>query len=97
MKRNRITAMAMIFAVILIMAASYAFVGLHAEHSCDREHCQVCEQIDLCLSRIQMPAALFWMLLSVVSGLHICRSVSVLSRLDMLIQSPVSLKVKLSD
>ena len=97
MKQNRVLALALAFALVLVMAASFAFVSLHADHVCDRDHCQICEQIAVCLSHIQIPAAVSLLITLVMTVFHACGGTSAIRGFRPAAGSLVAWKVKLSD
>lgn len=95
--KKRIVVVLLIAAVCFAMLFSLCFIAAAAHHDCTGEDCAVCMQISFCESVLrtlsQSAAAIF------AAGAVVCLivSVSFAAKKGLSVDSPVSLRVKLSD
>ncbi len=96
-KRNRIIALVLAAIVFLTVAFSLCVIAVEAGHDCHGEDCPVCELIAVCENNIR-GMSLILVFVSLMVALALLRP---LPRVDRVFlcgsQTPVSLKVKLTN
>ncbi len=95
--KNRGLALVLIAALLLVMVFSALFIAENAGHDCAQENCPICQQMEACenaLNSIALAAAVAAIVLLLPLRGGEVLSVGPESRAA---QTPVSLKVKLSN
>ena len=97
MKKRRMIAAIMCFALLLVMASSAAYIVIEANHNCTGDGCPICHKIQICQqvlntvgTALVKVAVSFGALFLLVAPVHtLFRAAKVVTL--------ISLKVKLSD
>lgn len=96
-KRNRIIALLLAVIVLFIMAFSLVIVAAEANHECCGENCPICEIIAICENNIK-GLSLILVFVSLMVALALMRTFLRDTRAFLCqSQTPVSLKVKLTN
>lgn len=96
MAKNKAISIAVSLLLILTLALSVAYVVREVHHDCTGEHCPVCHQIRICEQMWNGAVALGRSGASLVALILIDFIFRCLRSSDTRVQTPVTLKVKLS-
>ncbi len=96
-KRNRIIALLLAVIVLFVMAFSLAVVAAEADHECCGEDCPICEIIAICENNIK-GLSLILVFVSLMVALALLGAfIRETRKFRYQSQTPVSLKVKLTN
>ncbi|MBK6087878.1 hypothetical protein [Ruminococcus difficilis] len=96
-KRNRLIALLLAAVVLFVMAFSLFVVAAEAGHDCLGEDCPICELIAVCENNVR-GLSLILVFISLIVALALMRTFITYSRPFVFdTQTPVSLKVKLTN
>ncbi len=97
LRKNTAIAIAIIFAIVLVVTFSAFYVGQNVDHQCSQDNCTICEQIRICENAVHM---LVFLVLAITASTvadtcykDVCNAKSWIYTHS----TPVSLKVKLSN
>ena len=97
MKKRRIVAAVMCFALLLVMVSSAAYIVIEANHNCVGDGCPICHEIQICQQILNtVGTALVSVAASLCATFLLTTPVRTLFRAAEAI-TLISLKVKLSD
>ncbi len=82
---------------VLVVLSSSAFILSHADHDCSGEDCPICEQLYACTQNLKNLAAALAAAAAVITLVVFLRTVLRYAQADCIQNTPVHLKVKLSN
>ncbi len=96
-RKTRTLALVMSVTLVFVMLFSFLFIAQNADHHCTQEDCSICQQLEACENTLNAVA-----LVAVAAGLATlfhreCKVTSAFCTTVHHFDSPVSLKVKLSN
>ncbi len=94
---RRFMAAVLTAAAVLVLLSSSAFLLLHADHDCAGEDCQICEQLYACTQNFKKLTAVLTAVAAVITFFAFAWVVSRQTCAAFARNTPVDLKVKLSN
>ena len=96
-KQRHIVAVLLAAVAVLVLLSSSVFILSHADHDCSGVDCPVCEQLYTCAQNLKNLTAAFIAAVIAITFAVFLRMSSWYTQVNYVLNTPVHLKVKLSD